>query len=397
MTGNLNPSPRPRLRTLGIAPGVLPTGQWNAITDVPGVRVGHATIVSGAGALEMGSGPARTGVTAIHPHEDSAWRWQVPAAIEVLNGAGEMTGRSLVDEFGVLGSPILITNTLSVGEVHRATVDWMVRQHPQIGPDGWVAPVVAETYDGWLSDIAGQHVTRKHVRDALDEASSGPVAEGNVGGGTGMMLYGFKGGIGTASRVVTIGDSTYTVGVLVQGNCGARHQLRVDGVPVGQEISDLRWQTSAPTAGDASPGSEARPGRDGSIIIVIATDAPLSDRQLSRLCRRGMLGLARTGSVAGHGSGDIVIAFSNALANRQDVEDRSPLLVRTQVNDLQINDLFEATVEATEEAVLNALIAAETTTGRDDHTVFALPPRPPGRGDAPLRARGCSHFRVTIT
>jgi D-aminopeptidase len=356
---------KPRLRDLGITIGTMPAGALNAITDVPGVRVGHATVVHGEGALRVGEGPARTGVTAIHPHEGSAWEQQVPAAIDILNGAGEITGRSLVDEFGVLGSPILITNTLSVGEVHRATVDWLVRQHPEIGPQHWVAPVVAETYDGFLNDAAGQHVRREHVFAALDEAAGGPVAEGNVGGGTGMTLFGFKGGIGTASRVVRVDGDAWTVGVLVQGNFGARGDLLVDGVPVGLEITDLR---------NVRGGQQSSGGLgDGSIIVVIGSDAPLSDRQLGRLCRRGMLGLSRVGSTAQHGSGDLLIAFSNAPANRQDVRSRATVLRRAQLSDEWISALFQATIEATSEAVLNALVAAETLTGRDGNTAHALP------------------------
>jgi D-aminopeptidase len=356
---------KPRLRDLGITIGTLSPGEWNAITDVPGVRVGQTTVIHGDGPLSIGHGPARTGVTAIHPHAGSAWEWQVPAAIEILNGAGEMTGRSLVDEYGVLGSPILITNTLSVGEVHRATVDWMVREHPEIGPRGWVAPVVAETYDGHLNDTAGQHVTREHVYAALDSAEGGPVAEGNVGGGTGMILFGVKGGNGTASRVVTVGDERYTVGVFIQGNCGALDDLLVAGVPVGQELGPMLRERRAQY--------EAQRDHDGSIIIVIATDAPLSDRQLRRLCKRGMLGLSRTGAIAHHGSGDLLLAFSNAPANRVNVQETASVLAARQLLDRYISQLFQATVEATEEAVLNAIIAAETMVGRDENIVYALP------------------------
>lgn len=356
---------KPRLRDLGITIGTLPTGPLNAITDVPGVRVGLTTIIDGDGPLEVGKGPVRTGVTAIHPHEGSTFLEQVPAAIDVLNGAGEMTGRSLVEEFGLLSSPILITNTLSVGAVHQATVEWMTEQHPEIGPREWVAPVVAETYDGVLNDIAGQHVKAQHVRAALDGATSGPVSEGNTGGGTGMLLFGFKGGTGTSSRTIEIEGETYTVGVLVQGNFGSLHQLLVDGVPVGREM--------AATVDGARlwPGQPA--SRDGSIIVIIGTDAPLSERQLGRLCRRGMLGLGRVGSTAGHGSGDILLAFSNAADNRVPRWPTGPLLASTRLADEWIGPVFEATVDATAEAVLNAMIAAETMTGRDDTAAHALP------------------------
>ena len=356
---------KPRLRDLGITIGTLPTGPLNAITDVPGVRVGLTTIIDGDGPLEVGKGPVRTGVTAIHPHEGSTFLEQVPAAIDVLNGAGEMTGRSLVEEFGLLSSPILITNTLSVGAVHQATVEWMTEQHPEIGPREWVAPVVAETYDGVLNDIAGQHVKAGHVRAALDGATSGPVSEGNTGGGTGMLLFGFKGGTGTSSRTIEIEGATYTVGVLVQGNFGALHQLLVDGVPIGREM--------AATVDGARlwPGQPA--SRDGSIIVIIGTDAPLSERQLGRLCRRGMLGLGRVGSTAGHGSGDILLAFSNAADNRVPRWPSGPLLASTRLADEWIGPVFEATVDATAEAVLNAMIAAETMSGRDNITAHALP------------------------
>lgn len=350
---------RPRLRDLGITIGALPTGPLNAITDVAGVRVGHTTVIHGQGELRVGKGPARTGVTAIHPHEGSAFASLVPAAIEVLNGAGEMTGRSQVDEYGLLESPILVTNTLSVGEVHRACVEWLYREEPELGTQYFVVPVIAETFDGWLNDIAGQHVTREHTWAALDEATSGPVAEGNVGGGTGMRLFGHKGGIGTASRLVTVDDATYTIGVLVQGNFGILADLLVDGVPVGRELA-------------AEPRKSAR-GKDGSVIVVIATDAPLSDRQLGRLCRRGMLGLSRSGGVGRNSSGDILIAFSNHAANR--VERAAPEAVRSvrQLADTRIDELFVGTIEATEESVLNALVAAETMTGRDGNTAQALP------------------------
>lgn len=356
---------RPRLRDLGIDIGVMPVGEHNAITDVPGVRVGHATVIHGHGALRLGHGPARTGVTAIHPHEGSAFTSMVPAAIAVLNGAGEMTGRSQVDEYGLIETPILITNTLSVGAVHRGCVEWLTEHEPSLQASDFVIPVVAETFDGFLNDVAGQHVTTAHVYDALDGARGGSVTEGNVGGGTGMRLFGFKGGIGTSSRRVTLDDYQYTVGALIQGNFGARSDLLVDGVPVGREITDLE-----PVRG----GEDAnRPQPDGSIIVVIGTDAPMTDRQLARLCRRGMLGLGRVGSTARQSSGDILIAFSNAPASRFNRFNRDAILDTRRVNDERIDDLFQATVEATSEAVLNALVAADTMVGRDGNTVYALP------------------------
>jgi D-aminopeptidase len=387
---------RPRLRDLGIAIGTEPPGPLNAITDVPGVRVGHTTVIHGAGALRVGEGPARTGVTAIHPHEGSAFTATVPAAIAVLNGAGEITGRSQIDEWGVLESPILITNTLSVGTVHRSAIDWLVAREPTLGQQDFAIPVVAETYDGTLNDIAGQHVTAAHAFAALDGATGGPVAEGNVGGGTGMMLFGFKGGIGTSSRRVPLAGREYTVGVLVQGNFGGRHDLLVDGVPVGREITDLRAELH-PTA----PPSAGR--KEGSIIVVIATDAPLSDRQLARLCRRGMLGIGRVGGIAGNSSGDLLLAFSNAPGVR--VPRRAPtdgagtiepLLVTPRLYDGLLDPFFAAVIDATTEAILNALVAAETMTGRDGNTAHALPHerlraimRRYGRlGDTPREAGG---------
>lgn len=356
---------RPRLRDLGIDIGVMPTGTYNAITDVPGVRVGHATVIYGDGPLRVGEGPARTGVTAIHPHEGLVFTSLVPGAIVVLNGAGEMTGRSLVDENGLIETPIVITNTASVGQAHRGSVEWLTKRHPELEDAVFVTPVVAETFDGFLNDVAGQHVTTEHVFQALDSATNGPVEEGNVGGGTGMRLFGFKGGIGSSSRVVTLDDSQFTVGVLVQGNFGSRGDLLVDGVPVGREITDLM-----PVRG---PHAADRTNTDGSIIVVIGTDAPMSDRQLSRLCRRGILGLGRVGSTARNTSGDILVAFSNAKKNRIERFDQAPVLTSQRINDERIDDFFQATIEATSEAVLNALVAAETMVGRDGNTVYALP------------------------
>ncbi len=356
---------RRRLRDLGIAIGTLPTGPLNSITDVPGVRVGHTTIVEGEGPLKVGEGPVRTGVTAIHPHDGSVFSARVPAAIAVLNGAGEITGRSQVDETGLLDTPILLTNTFSIGAVHQAGVEWLSERESELGTEDFVVPVVAETFDGVLNDAAGQHVRREHVVAALDGATGGPVAEGNVGGGTGMVLFGFKGGIGTASRIVRVGDNPYTIGVLVQGNFGIAEDLLVEGVPVGQILEN-----------EMPPLPRRRhraPGGDGSVIVVIATDAPLADRQLARLCRRGMLGLGRTGATARNFSGDLLLAFSNTRQNRLPRRIIDPLLTSVRLADERIDDLFQATIEATAEAVLNALTAAETMTGRDGITAPALP------------------------
>jgi D-aminopeptidase len=353
-----------RLRELGIETGSLPPGPLNAITDVPGLRVGHTTLIAGDGPLRVGQGPVRTGVTAIHPHEGSAFLDMVPAAIAVLNGTGEITGRSQVDELGLLESPILLTNTHAVGTVHRAAVEWLAGQHSTLGTRHFVCPVVAETFDGFLNDTIGPHIRPEHVAAALEGASGGPVAEGNVGGGTGMLLFGFKGGIGTASRVVEVAGARYTLGVLVQGNTGRREDLLVDGVPVGRLMPELPIER-----GDAPAGE---PGR-GSVIVAIATDAPLSDRQLGRLCRRGMLGLGRVGAVATNTSGDLLIAFSNAPSVRLRRLDDAPVLTTARLADGRLNPLFQATVEATAEAMLNALVAAETMVGRDGNVAHRIP------------------------
>ncbi|RIK36357.1 MAG: aminopeptidase [Chloroflexi bacterium] len=358
---------RPRLRDLGITIGVMPPGALNAITDVPGVRVGHSTVVHGSGALEPGTGPARTGVTAIHPHDGSVFQQLIPAAIEVMNGAGEITGRSQVDEYGLLETPILITNTFSVGAVHHAAVDWLVANEPGLGTQYFVVPVVAETYDGFLNDCAGQHVRREHVFAALDSARGGPVAEGCVGGGTGMNLFGFKGGVGTSSRMVEFDGVTYHIGVQVQGNFGARQDLLVDGVPVGREITDLTFERGQPAA--TQPQTE----KEGSVIVIIGTDLPLSDRQLRRLCKRGMLGLSRVGAIGGQSSGDLLLAFSNAPENRVQRGDLTPFRTTRAFNDSLIDPVFRATIEATSEAVLNALVAAETMVGRDGNVSHAIP------------------------
>jgi L-aminopeptidase/D-esterase-like protein len=350
---------KPRARDLGIPFEGTP-GPLNAITDVKGVEVGHTTLISGSGKLEVGKGPVRTGVTAILPRGKDSTD-QVFAGWFSLNGNGEMTGTTWVEESGFLEGPVMITNTHSVGVVRDSVIAWRV-EHGQPGESEywWSLPVVAETYDGYLNDVNGFHVRKDHVFKALAGASSGPVAEGNVGGGTGMICYEFKGGIGTASRKLGAKSGGYTVGVLVQCNCGSREQLRIAGVPVGREISATRvW-------GSRSLGSDDT----GSIIIVIATDAPLLAHQLKRLARRASLGLARTGSTSGDGSGDIFIAFSTANPGAAKPSGLIPLSMLP--ND-QMNPLFEAIVQATEEAIVNALVAAETMTGVDNHTVIALP------------------------
>jgi L-aminopeptidase/D-esterase-like protein len=335
-------------------------GPLNAITDVQGVQVGHTTLISGQGPLDVGSGPVRTGVTAIRPRGKSYD--PVFAGWYALNGNGEMTGTTWVEESGFLEGPVMLTNTHSVGVVRDAVVAWAHRNglyDPLNGDVFWSLPVVAETYDGTLNDINGFHVMLDHVFSALDGAASGPVEEGNVGGGTGMVCHQFKGGIGTASRLVTAGHP-YTVGVLVQANYGSRRHLAIAGVPVGQEISDLLPEIDAVGQG---PGG-------GSIIVVVATDAPLLPHQLKRLARRVPLGIAKVGGLGANTSGDIFIAFSTA---NSDAARREGLAHLDMLPNDQMTPLFEATIQATEQAIVNALLAAETMTGINGNTVYALP------------------------
>lgn len=357
-----------RARDLGVPFDGTP-GPLNAITDVAGVEVGSKTLIRGEGALKVGEGPVRTGVTVILPR-GSKDADPVYAGWFSLNGNGEMTGTTWVEESGFLEGPVAITNTHSVGTVRDAMIAWGLRHGALKQP--WSLPVVAETWDGFLNDINGFHVKPDDVFAALDSARTGAVAEGNTGGGTGMICYGFKGGTGTASRVLAQADGGYTVGVLVQCNCGRRPQLTIAGVPVGKEIpQDVPYASSGSPARpqDALPGSETR-GDVGSIIIVVATDAPLLPHQLKRLARRASLGLARTGSISGNGSGDIFIAFSTA--NSHIDQQPGPNTVKTVSNE-RISPLFTATVEATEEAIVNAMVGAKTMTGIDGHTVIALP------------------------
>jgi D-aminopeptidase len=350
-----------RARDLGVPFDGKP-GPLNAITDVSGVEVGATTLIKGEGALVEGYGPVRTGVTIIFPR-GRASSDPVYAGWFSLNGNGEMTGTTWVEESGFLEGPVGITNTHSVGTVRDSIIAWQAKRKALKQP--WSLPVVAETWDGYLNDINGFHVKQPDVFAALDAAHNGPVTEGNTGGGTGMVCYGFKGGTGTASRVVSAEDGGgYAVGVLVQCNCGRRPQLTIAGVPVGKEIP-----AGTPKAGNPPAGSESR-GDVGSIIIVIATDAPLLPHQLKRLARRATLGLARTGSVSGNGSGDIFIAFSTANPGAD--APPGPNAVKTVSND-RITPLFTATVEATEEAIVNAMVGAKTMTGIDGHTVEALP------------------------
>jgi L-aminopeptidase/D-esterase-like protein len=350
-TDSQSRSPKPRARDLGIPFDGTP-GALNAITDVRGIEVGHTTLISGEGKLQVGAGPVRTGVTAVLPRGKGS-NDPVFAGWFSLNGNGEMTGTTWIEESGFLEGPVMITNTSSVGVVRDAVIAWQLKQFSKT-MQPWGLPVVAETWDGWLNDINGFHVKQQHVVDALNNAKSGAVAEGNVGGGTGMICFEFKGGIGTSSRKMGERQGGYTVGVLVQSNFGLRSQLQIAGVPVGREISEGAF----------------RPRETGSIIIVVATDAPLVAHQLKRLARRAALGLARTGSVAGNGSGDIFIAFSTANPGAANGGKLAQLSV---LPNERMNSLFDATVQATEEAIINALVAAETMTGIDNHKVIALP------------------------
>ncbi len=371
---------KPRARDLGLATQIGGTaGALDAITDVPGVEVGQTTLISGSGALVVGQGPVRTGVTVIHPRgKDNAD--PVMGAWFTLNGNGEMTGTTWLQESGFLEGPIAITNTHSVGVVRDAILQWQVKR-PGLQP--WGLPVVAETYDGRLNDINGFHVKPEHVLSALDDAKPGVVpVEGNVGGGTGMVCHGFKGGIGTASRKLDARDGGYTVGVLVQCNCCARRELRVAGVPVGQEIPDLlpclaTTDASIRAAGprcDAAPATRTSQGNEddgqGSIIVVVATDAPLLPHQLKRVATRVSLGIGRMGGKGENSSGDIFVAFSTANAHAASDTGVAHL---TMIPNGRINPLFYATAQATEEAMLNAMLQAETMTGANYARVYALP------------------------
>jgi L-aminopeptidase/D-esterase-like protein len=354
-----DPPARERARDLGIPFEGTP-GKLNAITDVDGVLVGQTTLISGSGKLAVGKGPVRTGVTAILPRgADSIQRFSF-AGWFAENGNGEMTGTTWVEESGFLEGPVMITNTHSVGVVRDAVIAWRVAHGPADDTGAWWSlPVVAETWDGWLNDINGFHVKPEHVFQALDSARSGAVQEGNVGGGTGMICNGYKGGIGTASRKLAAKDGGYTVGVLVQCNYGTRQNLRVAGIPVGGEIFG-----EDPYAFVPSDIAER-----GSIIVVVATDAPLLPHQLKRVARRVTLGLGRNGSTAGNGSGDIFIAFSTA--NPEASASEHVVALKMVPND-SLDPIFAATVQATEEAVINALVAAEDMTGVDNHHVTAL-------------------------
>ncbi|HPM77703.1 MAG TPA: P1 family peptidase [bacterium] len=353
-------SPRRRLRELGLQLGHYPPGTLNSITDVPGVLVGHSTIVKGSGRLIRGQGPVRTGVTAILPNGRNIFMERLVGGCYVLNGAGEITGLTQVQEWGLIETPILLTNTLAVGACSQALVKYMVEKYPGIGREhDVIIPLVGECDDSWLNDIAGRHISEEHVYEAIEAAHGGPVAEGNVGGGTGMITCDFKGGIGASSRKLPAYLGGYLIGILVMSNFGRMQDLRIDGLPVGRVLSpryhDLHF----------------RKDNYGSIIAVLATNAPLSAHQLNRLSKRVALGIGRVGSYAAHGSGEIVLAFSTA--------NKVPRSTRKHTYDLKIlNDdfmdpLYRAVIEATEEAILNALCMAEEMTGINQHYAPALP------------------------
>jgi D-aminopeptidase len=351
---------RCRARDLGIPLGRYKTGRWNAITDVAGVKVGHSTIIRGAGPLKVGRGPVRTGVTAILPNPSNVFEERVVGGGFILNGAGEVSGMTQLMEWGLIETPIFLTNTLSVGAVSDAAVKWMVEKFPGIGGEhDVIIPLVGECDDSWLNDIAGRHVKEGHVNEAISTASDGPVAEGSVGGGTGMITCDFKAGIGTSSRRLPESLGGYTVGVLVMSNFGVMRQLRVGGLPVGEMLEE-RYR--------------ALPRRErsyGSIIAVIATDAPLITHQLNRVAKRAALGIGRVGSSAMHGSGEIVLAFSTA--NMVPRETRKMVYRMKILLDQRLDPLYEAVIEGTEEAILNALCAARDMDGVNGNLSKALP------------------------
>ena len=355
-------SQKPRARDIGVQFEGTP-GRFNAITDVKGVEVGHSTIIIGSGKNEIGKGPVRTGVTAIFPRGKKFN--PVYANWYSLNGNGEMTGTTWVTESGFLETPIMITNTNSVGVVRDAVLKWFVDTN-WYGDDQWwyTYPVVGETYDGFLNDIYGFHVQEKHVYEAIENAKSGPVAEGNIGGGTGMLTLGFKGGIGTSSRKVKINNKTYTLGAIVQSNFGSKRNLTISGVPIGKELKDtLNLVFNAPPANKRQEG-------DGSIIVIVATDAPLFPHQLKRISHRIPLGIGAVGGRGSNGSGDIFLAFSTA--NPKAFNRKNSGTVKTFPND-KISPLFEATVQVVEESIVNAMIAAETMEGINNNKAYALP------------------------
>jgi len=352
--------PRCRARDLGVPLGRFKPGRWNAITDVAGVKVGHSTIIRGAGPLKVGRGPVRTGVTCVLPNPANVFEERVVGGGFILNGAGEVSGMTQLMEWGLIETPIFLTNTLSVGAVSDAAVKWMVEKYPGIGGEhDVIIPLVGECDDSWLNDVAGRHVRDQHVYEAVTTANDGPVAEGSVGGGTGMITCDFKAGIGTSSRRLPERLGGYTVGVLVMSNFGVMRQLRVGGLPVG-ELLEERY-------GDLPRRQESY----GSIIAVVATDAPLITHQLNRLAKRAALGIGRVGSTARHGSGEILLAFSTA--NKVPRETRKMVYRVKILLDERLDPLYEAVIEATEEAILNALCMARDMDGVNGNVCRALP------------------------
>ena len=351
---------RHRARELGLPLGRFRTGKWNAITDVEGVLVGHSTIIRGAGALRRGKGPVRTGVTAILPNQKNIFEERVVGGGFVLNGAGEVSGVTQLMEWGLIETPIFLTNTLSVGAVSDAAVQWMVEQFPGIGMEHDVLiPLVGECDDSWLNDVAGRHVKAGNVREALETAASGPVPEGSVGGGTGMICCDFKAGIGTSSRKLQPSFGGYTVGVLVMNNFGHMRDLRVAGMPVGPLLEEKYGHV------------QTRSASYGSIIAVVATDAPLNSHQLGRISKRVALGIGRAGSIAAHGSGEIILAFSTA--NKIPRTTQKMIYHMKILLDQRLNPLYEAAIEATEEAILNSLCMAREMEGANGNFAPALP------------------------
>ena len=348
----------PRARDLGLPfPGV--PGRNNALSDVAGVEIGHATLIRGKGALRVGTGPVRTGVTVVLPRGRSGGLQPVLAGFHALNGNGEMTGTHWIEEAGFFRGPVALTNTHSIGIVHQGLIRWLTQTHPDRGAYPWLLPVVAETCDAYLNDMDGFHVGERHVLSAIESATGGPVAEGSVGGGTGMICYGFKGGIGTASRIVATDTAPYCVGALVQANMGLRRQLNVLGIPVGERLSKQR-----PAASNAEP-----PREQGSIVVLIATDAPLLPGQLKRLARRAALGVGRTGAQSGDGSGDLFLAFSTALETGPEADG---LCRMEHLQQHALDPLFQGVIEAVEESIVNALVAARPMVGRDNRRIDAL-------------------------
>jgi D-aminopeptidase len=355
--------PRPRARDVGLNLGTMTPGPLNAITDVSDVRVGHTTLIEGSGRLQPGLGPVRTGVTIVLPHGGNLFREKVPAAVFVLNGFGKCFGQEQIDEFGVIESPIAMTGTMNVGLVVDAIAQYSIATNPDVAiTTSTVNAVVTECADTYLNDAQGRHVRYEHVLAAIDSSTTGQVEEGTVGAGTGMTLFGFKGGIGTASRRLPADLGGFTVGAIILGNFGWREQLTIAGVPVGRLLESWNPPENTPEA--------------GSIIVVIGTDAPMLDRALGRLARRAALGLARVGSISGNGSGDYIIAFSNALRIPHEPTTTTLNFSHIVESGRLIDALFQATVESTEEAVVNALFRATTIDGRDNHVRHALPLEP---------------------